>query len=79
MFGDGLHETLDCLAQAALAVENGWPYSAETHLLGASAAAPDSFPEGTPEADALNIILGAVTAAAAAAGLLQDPPDRAAA
>lgn len=65
-----LHEALDVLAQACLATENRWPYSAETHLAEASLAAATAFPIGSGEARALSLLIGAVTAEAESAGLL---------
>ena len=55
-----LHDCLDALAQASLALENGWQREASVHYLEASVAAGEAFPLSSPESAALGVLLGAV-------------------
>lgn len=53
------YDVLQLAAIAVLAGESGEAVRKETSLLEASIAAVDAFPAGTPEADALGVILAA--------------------
>lgn len=58
-----LYDTLNCLSYAVLLLEGGTPERVargEASLLEASVAAPGAFPQGTPESDALNVLLSVV-------------------
>lgn len=54
-----LFDALNCASQAVLAAEAGKTATAETALLEASIASGDAFPAGSPEAEALGVILAA--------------------
>jgi hypothetical protein len=54
-----LYDALNCLSLAVLFAESGDTGRSETALLEASVAAGDAFPAGSPEADALGVILAA--------------------
>ena len=54
-----LYDALNCASLAVLLAESGDPRQAETALLEASAAACEAFPAGSPEAEALGIVLAA--------------------
>jgi hypothetical protein len=54
-------DALDCLSLAVLAAETGRTALAETALLEASVAATGAFPAGSPEAEALGVILAAAS------------------
>jgi hypothetical protein len=54
-----LFDALNCASTAVLAAEGGDAATAETALFEASIAAGDAFPAGSPEADALGIVLAA--------------------
>jgi hypothetical protein len=57
-----LYDALDCASLAVLVAEGGEIAKAETALLEASIAASEAFSPCSPEAAALNVILGAVGA-----------------
>jgi hypothetical protein len=54
-----LYDALNLASQAVVAAEAGYLAKAETALLEASVAAMDAFDAGSPEADALGVILAA--------------------
>jgi hypothetical protein len=54
-----LYDALNCASMAVLLAESGDAGQAETTLLEASLAAVEAFTPGSPEADALGIILAA--------------------
>jgi hypothetical protein len=54
-----LYDALNCASLAVLAAETGRSAVAETALMEASAAAAGAFPAGSPEAEALGVILAA--------------------
>jgi hypothetical protein len=66
-----LHDTLNCATTAVLAAMCGEPGSARANLLEAGIAASETFPAGSPEAAALNMILGTVQDAVAASEVAQ--------
>jgi hypothetical protein len=53
-----VYEALDFAALAALVMSDGDRGAAQLALLEAGMAASRAFPPGSPEADALNVILG---------------------
>jgi hypothetical protein len=55
-----LHDALDGAATAVFAAEGGDRQRVSWSLMEASAAAASAFPAGSREADALEIILGAI-------------------
>jgi hypothetical protein len=55
-----LHDALDGAAMAVFAAEGGDRERVSWSLLEASAAAASAFPVGSREADALEVILGAI-------------------
>jgi hypothetical protein len=59
-----LHDALDGAAMAAFAAEGGDQERMSWSLMEASAAAASAFPAGSREADALEVILGAIGRAA---------------
>ena len=54
-----LYDALNLMSAAVVAAEAGYLAKSETALLEASMAAVDAFDAGTPEADALGVILAA--------------------
>jgi hypothetical protein len=54
-----LYDALNCASLAVLFAEGGDTARSETALLEASLAASGAFPAGSPEADALGVILAA--------------------
>jgi hypothetical protein len=59
-----LYDVLNCASTALIAAEGGRAREAEQAYLEACVAAADAFGGGSREADALNVILGVVRAAA---------------
>jgi hypothetical protein len=59
-----LYDALNCASLAVLAAEGGRSREAEEAYMEASVAAMDAFPDGSAEAAALNVVLGAVGEAA---------------
>ncbi len=55
-----LYDALNCASYAVVLAEGGNQPKAEEAYLEASVAAMSAFPEGSPEAAALDVILGAV-------------------
>jgi hypothetical protein len=55
-----LYDALNCASLAVLQAEDGNGRKAEEAYMEASVAAMGAFPEGSPEALALNVLLGAV-------------------
>jgi len=55
-----LYDALDCASMSLLHAEDGNARKAEVYRLEAAVAAAGAFPEGSAEAAALNVILGAV-------------------
>ena len=55
-----LYDALNCASYAVVLAEGGNQPKAEEAYLEASMAAMAAFPEGSPEAAALDVILGAV-------------------
>jgi hypothetical protein len=55
-----LYDALNCASFAVVLAEGGNQLKAEEAYMEASFAASDAFPEGSREAQALNVILGAV-------------------
>ena len=55
-----LYDALNCASLAVLAAEGGDVIRAMESYMEASIAALGAFPDGSPEAEALNVILGAV-------------------
>jgi hypothetical protein len=55
-----LYDALDCASMSLLQAESRNGPKAEAAYLEASIAATGAFPEGSREAQALNVILGAV-------------------
>ena len=68
---DALGETYDALSQAALAISNRQPFSAEAHLEAARLAAALAHPAGSERSLALFADIAAMEAEASAAGLLE--------
>jgi predicted RNA polymerase sigma factor len=54
-----LYDALNCASLAVLLAESGDANRAEAALLEASLAASEAFPVGSPEAEALGVILTA--------------------
>jgi hypothetical protein len=55
-----LYDALNCASYAVVLAEGGNQPKAEEAYMEASVAALGAFPEGSAEAQALNVILGAV-------------------
>jgi hypothetical protein len=55
-----LYDALNCASLAVLAAEAGDVPKADTSILEAPLAAPEAFPAGSREAEALSVILAAV-------------------
>jgi len=63
-----LYDALNCASYSVVLAEGGNQPKAEEAYMEASVAALAAFPEGSREAVALNVILGAVAEAARSAG-----------
>jgi hypothetical protein len=61
---EALYDALNCASYAVVLAEGGNQPKAEEAYMEASVAAMDAFEEDSPEAAALNLILGAVGALA---------------
>lgn len=61
-----LHDALSCASMAADQAWRGNRDSMSLSLIEAHAAAEEAFGSGSPEVDALNVVLAAITQAAAA-------------
>lgn len=61
-----LHDALACASTGAVQAWRGDQDSASLSLLEAHVAAEEAFGRGSPEAEALNVVLAAITQAAAA-------------
>jgi hypothetical protein len=59
-----LYDALNCASYALVLAEGGNQPKAEEAYMEASVAALGAFPEGGPQAEALNVILGVVGEAA---------------